>query len=103
MAFIFKNEAVTVASGAGASTIYTAPALTQSIIIGFQIANTGTTTATVTVLAASKQLVGTDTPIPTGSALIPISGKLVLEGNDTITVSSTDENVDVIVSMLELS
>ena len=103
MASKFVNEVASIAAGAGATLVYTTPALTESIVIGFQISNTGVAVSKVAVVAATKQITGDDTPIPVGSALIPIEGKLVLEAGDTLTVSPVDEGVDVVLSILELS
>jgi len=104
MASDFKNYTAVSIPLAG-STVYTTPALTQAIVIGFQISNKSTTQVVKTeVTAAGAQLVGTDTPIPIGSALIPIEGKLVLEASDTITVvPDVDAVLDVVLSVLELS
>ena len=104
MAATFKNFTVVSVPLAG-STVYTTPASTQTIVIGFQIANKSTTSnVAVEVTAAGAQIVGTDTPIPIGSALVPFEGKIVLEATDTITVvPDVDAVLDVVMSVLELT
>lgn len=96
--------------GAGittATTIYTAPAATQSTVIGMNIANASNTTATVSVQIQSGSTtvhIVKGAPIPTGGALVPVGGdqKLVLVSGDLIKVTS-DQTVDVIVSALEIA
>ena len=102
MASNFKNEASSITAGTNVN-VYVTPALTQSIIIGFQISNTGATIAEVSVTAATKQLIGSNTPIPIGSALVPIEGKLVLEAADVVNVAVIGSDVDVLISILELT
>lgn len=96
--------------GAGvttATTIYTAPAATQSTVIGMNIANTASAAANVSVelqSGATTVYVVKNAPIPIGGALVPIGGdqKLVLQAGDLIKVTS-DQTVDVIVSALEIA
>lgn len=105
MSNTFKNY-----MGAGvttATTIYTAPAATQSTVIGMNIANTASAAASVSVeleSGANTVHVVKNAPIPVGGALVPIGGdqKLVLEAGDLIKVTS-DQTVDVIVSALEIA
>lgn len=105
MANTFKNYLS--ASITSATTIYTAPAATQSTVIGMNVANTAATAASVSVQVvsgATSIYVVKSAPIPVGGALVPIGGdqKLVLEAGDLIKVTS-DQAVDVIVSALEIA
>lgn len=78
-------------------------------VIGLTCANKtqATTDVTVTVYVAHQSTAYyliKDAPIPAGSSLGVLDGKLVLEAGNVITVSSTDTNsVDAILSYLEIT
>ena len=86
------------------TTVYTVPASTTGIILGCNVANTTTSQVTVDVKCAGKFVVK-GAPVPSGSALSVLDGKLIAEAADTVTVQSSDSsgNVDVIVSVMEQS
>lgn len=105
MANTFKNYAS--AGVTSQTTVYTAPALTQSTVIGMTLANTANAVATASVevtIGATTVYVVKDAPIPIGGALVPIGGdqKVVLEAGDAIKVTS-NQTVDVLLSALEIS
>lgn len=105
MANTFKNYAS--ASVTSQTTVYTAPASTQSTVIGMTLANTANAVATASVevtIGATTVYVVKDAPIPIGGALVPIGGdqKVVLEAGDAIKVTSS-QTVDVLLSALEIS
>ncbi len=89
MAETFKNFKL--ALGTSSATAYTCPASTTAIVLLCQVANVdGTNEADATVTwtdssdsDASTALVST-VPVPAGSALGVLSGKLVLEAGDAI-------------------
>lgn len=85
------------------ATVFTGPALTQTTIIGFSIANTGNSVATVSVKLNAAYMVK-NAPIPVGGALVVVGGdqKVVVEDGDTVNVVS-DVTVDTIISTLEIS
>ena len=102
MANTFKNYT---SSGVGttAATVYTVPAGTTSVTIGLNIANTSVNQITVDVQVSGLFLVK-DAPIPAGSALSVLDGKIILEAADTVEVtSSSASSADVILSVLEQS
>ena len=100
MANTFKNYTGS-AIGTSASTVYTVPALTTSVTIGLNIANVSSGIITVDVQAAGVYVVK-DAPIPAGSALSVLDGKIILEAADTVVVTSdTASSADVILSVLE--
>ncbi len=102
MANTFKKVA-TSDIGTTASTIYTAPASTTTIIIGFILANTTSSLITVDVSAASTSL-GVGLPIPAGGSLSVLDGKIVLEAADTVVVQSSDAiSVDSYLSIMEIA
>ena len=111
MANNFKNAfATSVSTNSGSPTdVYTANngSAVNSILIELDIANTGTSAATVTVLvrdssASTAYHLVKNAPVPVGSALKVVSGqKIVLNGNDKVQVYATANTVDVIASVLE--
>ena len=100
MANTFKNYTST-SVGTSATTIYTVPASTTSVMIGCTISNTTSSEIKIDVQAAGAYVVK-DAPIPSGSALSVLDGKIILETTDTVVVTSdTASSADVIVSVLE--
>jgi len=100
MANTFKNY-TSASVGTGATTTYTVPSSTTSVMIGCNLSNKTTSQIKVDVQAAGVYLVK-DTPIPSGSALSVLDGKIILETTDTVIVTSdTASSCDVIVSVLE--
>jgi hypothetical protein len=111
MANNFKNAfATSVSTSSGSpTTVYTANngSAVNSILIELDIANTGTSGVTATVLVydssgtASYHIVK-NAPIPAGSSLKVVSGqKIVLNGDDEIRVYASASTVDVVASVLE--
>ncbi len=111
MANNFKNAFATNVSTNSASPtdVYTANngSAVNSILIELDIANTGTSAVTVTVLVRDNDGPTTyhlvkNAPVPVGSALKAVSGqKIVLRGDDKIQVYASAATVDVIASILE--
>ena len=100
MANTFKNY-TSASVGTGATTTYTVPSSTTSVMIGCNLANTTTSQIKVDVQAAGVYVVK-DVPIPSGSSLSVLDGKIILETTDTVVVTSdTASSCDVIVSVLE--
>jgi hypothetical protein len=101
MANTFKRLLASVSTSE--STIYTVPAATTTVVIGFNVANKLGTMITVDVTAAGKQM-GKTLPVPAGASLGMLDGKLVLEAADTITATAdTTDSVDIILSVMEIS
>jgi len=102
MANTFKNY-TSASVGTSPVTTYTVPASTTSVMIGCNLSNTSSAQITVDVQAAGIYIVK-GAPIPAGSALSVLDGKIILETTDTIVVtSSAATSADVIVSVLEQS
>jgi hypothetical protein len=100
MANTFKNY-TSASVGTSAATVYTVPASTTSVMIGCNLANTSASQVAVDVQAAGVYL-AKGVPIPAGSALSVLDGKIILETTDTVVVTSdTASSCDVIVSVLE--
>ena len=100
MANTFKNY-TSASVGTGATTTYTVPSATTSVMIGCNLANTSASQVKVDVQVAGVYL-AKDIPIPAGSALSVLDGKIILETTDTVVVTSdTASSCDVIVSVLE--
>ena len=102
MANTFKNYT---ADGAGtsATTVYTVPASTTSVVIGCNVANVAASSIAIDVQVGSVYIVK-GAQIPSNSALSVLDGKIILEAADTIVVTSdTAASADVILSVLEQS
>lgn len=88
------------------TTVYTAPVGKTAIALELDIANTAGTTASVDVVindssAATQVYLVKGTNILPGSSMKCVSGqKIVLDGSDSIQVSS-DVTVDCMISVLE--
>lgn len=108
MANTFKNYS-SAAVGTDATVIYTADSGVSATVIGMTIANllNQTITANVIVNAGGFDFhMVKNVEIDPGNSLITIGGdqKLVLEGNDSIKVSTNQaSSVDVILSLLEIT
>lgn len=102
MANTFKNY-TSASVGTSPVTTYTVPSATTSVMIGCNLSNTSAAQITVDVQAAGIYIVK-GAPIPAGSALSVLDGKIILETTDTVVVtSSAATSCDVIVSVLEQS
>lgn len=108
MANTFKNAAL---AGVGntAATLYTAPSLTTTTVIGLTVANITMTPITIGIyltISGSDFYIIKNAVIPVGGALVPVGGdqKVVLEAGDAIKVISNNaSSADVIISVLEIS
>jgi hypothetical protein len=102
MANVFKNF-TSASVGTSPVTTYTVPAATVAVTIGLTIANTTASQITVDVQAAGVFVVK-GAPIPSGSALSVLDGKIILEAADTVVItSSAATSADIILSVLEQS
>jgi hypothetical protein len=109
MAETFKNFKL--ALGTDSATAYTCPAATTSIVLLLQVSNidgVNETDTTVTWTDSSDSDTSTAlvsaVPIPAGSALGVLSGKLVLEAGDTIAgLASADGDLVLAGSVVEMS
>ena len=99
----FQTETLEVTTSE--QTAYTAPTGYTSIILYAHITNIGASDATVTMShkrsTTSTELIKNGT-VPVNDAFIPLDGKLVLETNDSIVISGSDNNtLKLILSILE--
>lgn len=102
MANTFKNY-TSASVGTSPVTTYTVPSATTSVMIGCNLANITASQIKVDVQAAGVYL-AKGIPLPAGSAISVLDGKVILETTDTVVVTSdTATSVDVIVSVLEQS
>lgn len=98
----FKSET---ASGIGTSptTIYTVPASTTSLVIGFTISN-----ITANIVYANISIAGIsygkNLPIPSGSTLSALDGKLVMQTTETVVITmDVASAADVYFSVMEMT
>ena len=111
MANNFKNAfATSISTTPGSPTdVYTSNngSAVNSILIELDVANTGTSAVTVTVLiydssATTAYHIVKNAPVPVGSALKVVSGqKIVLNGDDKLQVHASANTVDVVASILQ--
>jgi len=102
MAETFKNY---VSNGVGTSstTVYTVPSATTAVIIGCNIANQDAAAISVDIQLGSTYIVK-GAPVPSGSALSVLDGKIIMEAADTLSITSdTASSADIILSVLELT
>lgn len=100
MANTFKNY-TSASVGTSPVTTYTVAGGTTSVTIGLTISNTTTSQIKIDVQAAGVYIIK-GAPIPSGSTLSALDGKVILEAADTVVVTSdTATSADVILSVLE--
>ena len=87
-------------------TIYTVPSATTTVVIGCTIANT--TASAITIDAKLENAdgdnihIGKDLPIPTGSSLDILAGKIVMETTDVMKIQSdTANSTQIALSIME--
>ena len=116
MANTFK--VVTKAGVSSADVIYTVASSKTTVVLGLILGNVETTQikTTVTLTSSTSSRAGnnnednqtvellTNAPVPAGSSLEILSGnKVVLEDGDSLSVTSTGGNVDVALSIMEIT
>ena len=109
MAETFKNFKGAI--GTSAEVVYTCPAATTAIVLTIQITNIdGVNEADASVSWIDSSDSNAETylikavPVPAGSALGMLSGKLVLEAGDSIkALASADSDLVISGSVLEIS
>jgi len=107
MANTFKRHT---SNGIGTSltTVYTVPTGKTTVVIGGVVSNidsSNTVNATITVNDGTNEinLTGEDTPIPSGTALSFIDGKVVLQTGDVLKAKgSIASKLDVMLSIMEI-
>jgi len=101
MANTFKRYPSSASVGTSATTVYTVPAATTTIMIGVNLANVTGSQIKVDVQAAGVYLIK-GVPIPANASLSVLDGKIILEAADTVVVTSdTASSCDVLLSVLE--
>ena len=95
------NKYTALAVGTSPVTVHTVAAGQEVVVIGLNLCNTSASQITVDVQVAGAYLVK-GVPIPAGSALSALDGKMIMEASNTCVVTSnTAASVDVILSVLE--
>ena len=110
MANTFKNA--TKAGGAVAAdtdmTVYTVPTSTTTVVIGLTVANLASNSISVDVklepASGDNIHIGKNLPIPSGSTINALAGKVVMETGDVLKVQSdTANSADVAASLMEIT
>ena len=99
----FQTETLEVTTSE--QTVYTAPTGYTAIVLYDHVTNYGSNSATVTlkhVRGGTATEIIKNGNVPVADALIPMSGKLVLETSDSMKVSaSANSTLKIILSILE--
>ena len=96
----FKRKAAT-ADTAGV-IVHTTPAGTTALVIGLILANKSEASETADVDIDGTYVIK-NAPIPIGSTLAVLDGKMVVQENEIITVTASANNaIDATISILEL-
>ncbi len=87
-------------------TVYTVPSSTTCVVIGCTIANITASAITVDAKIENNDgdniHIGKDLPIPTGSSLDILAGKIVMETSDVLKVQSdTANSTQIALSIME--
>ena len=111
MANIFKLKTSSgAATPAGtAQTIFTAT--TKTVLVGLSVANLIPNSITIDLQMESSTsgnansiYIGKGLPVPSGSALNALTGKIIMEVNDVLKVtSSVDNSIDIALSIMEIT
>lgn len=100
---IFKTVTANVTTSS--TTVYTAPTGYTTVVLMAQVSNTGNTLLTVTsnhVRSGVATNIITAAPLPTADAINLISGKLILQTGDSISISaSANSSAQMLLSILE--
>jgi hypothetical protein len=84
------------------TTIYRVPSATTTVLLGMQAANINDSDSrTLDVLFDSDTYLLKNAPIPFGSTLSFLDGKLIAESDDTIVAYSDDSDLDIILAVME--
>jgi hypothetical protein len=87
-------------------TVYTVPSATTTVIIGCTIANITASAITVDATLENNDgdniKIGLNLPIPTGSSLDILAGKIVMEASDVLKIQSdTANSTSIALSIME--
>lgn len=89
--------------GTAGTIVYTTPASTTSVVIGFLIANKVGSIIYADIDVAGISY-GVNLPIPSGSTLSALDGKLVMEEGTALTITmDVDTAADVYLSVMEMT
>ena len=95
------NNYTSNAVGTSPVTVHTVATGQEAVVIGLNLANVSGSQITVDVQIAGAYVIK-GAPIPAGSALSVLDGKIIMEAADTCVVTSnTAASCDVILSVLE--
>ena len=95
------NKYTSLAVGTSPATVHTVAAGQEVVVIGLNLANVSVSQIAVDVQVAGAYVIK-GAPIPAGSALSALDGKMIMEAADTCVVTSnTAASCDVILSVLE--
>jgi hypothetical protein len=83
------------------TTIYTVPTSAVDVVIGLTLANKTSDKVYASITIAGYTMLN-EAPIPAGSTLSALDGKIIMEAGDSLVATTDVDNaVDVILSVLE--
>lgn len=98
-------KTVTVGISTATQTAYTAPTGYTSVVLYAHVTNVSDTSSSFTMShqrSSTTTEIIRDRDVPVSDAFSPLDGKLVLETNDSITISGSENNkLKLILSLLE--
>tara|TARA_B100000959_G_C14941273_1_gene607934 strand:+ start:976 stop:1311 length:336 start_codon:yes stop_codon:yes gene_type:complete len=111
MANTFKLKTSSGAATPAGTAITLFTATTKTVLVGLSIANLISNSITIHIQLDSTTAgntpsvyIGKNLPIPSGSALNALTGKIVLDVNDVLKITaSSDNSVDLTLSYMEIT
>ena len=111
MANTFKLKTVSGAATPAGTAITLLTATTRTVLIGLSVANLISNSITIHIQMESTTVgntpsvyIGKNLPIPSGSALNALTGKIVMEVNDVLKITASSDNaVDLTLSHMEIT
>jgi TATA-box binding protein (TBP) (component of TFIID and TFIIIB) len=109
MAEVFRRVQYLLTANSSLDAVYTTPTSTTTILMNAHVANKDLTepadlTAILQGYQSSNTYLARNITIPVGAALNFLSGKVVMQGNDSIRVgASANSYLDLTLSLLEIT
>ena len=111
MANTFKLKTVSGAATSAGTAITLLTATTRTVLIGLSVANLISNSITIHIQLDSTTAgntptvyIGKNLPIPSGSALNALTGKIVMEATDVLKITASADNcVDMTLSYMEIT
>ena len=110
MANTFKLKTITGDPAVAGTPLTAFTATTETVLVGLAVANLLQNSITIDIQMESSTgtnanvYIGKGLPIPSGSSLNALTGKIVMENGDVLKVtSSLDDSMDIALSLMEIT